>query len=108
MVRAMASTRTPDFTTLARRPSERLAIVGHVRDTATLEETDYLEWKSAYDLSSKPGAAAIARQLIGIAPMHWRVTASNTDGHQEGDIDFHVPTAGGNREPEPSDAQAPT
>ena len=59
----MESTNNPDFTTLARRPSERLAIVAHVRDTSTLEETGYLEWKSAYDLSSKHGAAATARQL---------------------------------------------
>jgi hypothetical protein len=52
----MASMSTPDFTALAKKPSERLAIVAHVRDTATLEEADYLEWKSTYDLSSKPGA----------------------------------------------------
>lgn len=63
----MASTSASDFTTLARRPRERLAIVEHVRDTPTLEEADYLEWKSAYDLSTKTGAVAIARQLIGMA-----------------------------------------
>ena len=67
MGRAMASASTPDFTTLARRPSERLAIVEHVRDSQALEETDYLEWKSAYDLSTKAGAVLIARQLIGMA-----------------------------------------
>jgi hypothetical protein len=25
-----------------------------------------------------------------IVLVHWRMTASNTDGHQEGDIDFRV------------------
>ena len=62
-----AGSSAPDFSAPARRPSERLAIVEFVASTATLEETDYLEWKSAYDLTTKPGAAAIARQLIGFA-----------------------------------------
>lgn len=76
----MASTSTPDFTTLARRPSERLAIVAHVRDTPTLEENDHLEWKSAYDLSSKPGAAAIGRQLIGMANRDFARAERNAEG----------------------------
>lgn len=80
MGRAMASASTPDFTTLARRPSERLAIVTHVRDSQALEETDYLEWKSAYDLSSKPGAAATARQLIGMANRDFAQAERHADG----------------------------
>ena len=63
----MSDPTVPDFSRLARKPSERLAIVRHVRETASLEEADYLEWKSAYDLSTKPGAASTARQLIGMA-----------------------------------------
>ncbi|MGD0454370.1 MAG: ATP-binding protein [Solirubrobacteraceae bacterium] len=80
MRRAMASASTPDFTTLARRPSERLAIVAHVRDSRTVEETDYLEWKSAYDLSSKPGAAATARQLIGMANRDFAQAERHAEG----------------------------
>jgi hypothetical protein len=76
----MASPNTPDFTTLARKPSELLAIVKHVRDTPTLEETDYLEWKSAYDLSSKPDAAATARQLIGMANRDFAQAERHADG----------------------------
>ena len=76
----MASTSTPDFSTLARRPSERLAIVKHVRDTPTLEETDYLEWKSAYDLTSKPGAVATARQLIGMANRDFAQAERHAEG----------------------------
>jgi hypothetical protein len=67
MVRVMTHASDPDFTSLARRPTERLKIVEHVRDTLTLEETDYLEWKSEYDLSTKVGAVLTARQLIGMA-----------------------------------------
>lgn len=81
MGRDMASTSTTDFTTLARRPSERLAIVAHVRDTPTLEETDYLEWKSTYDLSSKPGAATTARQLIGMANRDFAQAERHAEGN---------------------------
>lgn len=76
----MASTSAPDFTTLARKPSELLAIVSYVRDTPTLEETDYLEWKSAYDLSSKPDAAATARQLIGMANRDLALAERHAEG----------------------------
>ena len=77
---AMTSTSAPDFTTLARKPSELLAIVTYVRDTPTLEENDYLEWKSAYDLSSKPGAAATARQLIGMANRDFAQAERHAEG----------------------------
>jgi Putative DNA-binding domain len=80
MGRAMADADAPDFITLARRPSERLAIASHVRDAPTLEETDYLEWKSAYDLSSKPGAAAIARQFIGMANRDFAQAERHAEG----------------------------
>jgi predicted HTH transcriptional regulator len=70
----------PDFTTLARRPSERLAIVEHVRDTPALEETDYLECKSAYDLTTRPGAAATARQLIGMANRDFAQVERHVEG----------------------------
>jgi hypothetical protein len=80
MGRAMTSTSDPDFTTLARKPSALLAIIKYVRNTPTLEETDYLEWKSAYDLSSKTGAAATARQLIGMANRDFAQTERHAEG----------------------------
>lgn len=76
----MTSTSAPDFTTLARKLSELLAIIKYVRDTPTLEETDYLEWKSAYDLSSKTGAAATARQLIGMANRDFAQVERHAEG----------------------------
>jgi hypothetical protein len=71
----------PDFTQLARRPSERLAIVAYVHGTANLQETEYLEWKSAYDLSKRPGAAATARQMIGMANRDDASAARHAEGH---------------------------
>jgi hypothetical protein len=72
---------TPDFTHLALKPSEHLAIVEYVHQTASLQETDYLEWKSGYDLSKRPGAAATARQLIGMANRDAAHAARHADGH---------------------------
>jgi hypothetical protein len=55
----------------------------------------------------EPLLLALAPSMAGkTVPVRWRVTASNTDGHQEGDIDFHVPASSG--APEPSEAQART
>lgn len=63
----MTEPQTPDFSVLARRPSERLIIVEYILGTANLQETDYLEWKTGYDLKTRPGAASTAKQLIGMA-----------------------------------------
>ena len=71
----------PDFSRLARRPTERLAVVQHVLQTAGLQETDYLEWKTGYDLSTNPGAAATARHLIGFANRDRAQAARHADGH---------------------------
>ncbi len=76
----MTGTDAPDFTTLARRPSERLAIVAHVRDTLTLEETDFLEWKSAYDLSTKSDAAKTSKALIGMANRDFAQAERHAEG----------------------------
>ena len=71
----------PDFTHLARRPSERLAIVEYVLHTPNLHETDYLEWKSGYDLAKKPGAAATSKHLIGFANRDLVQAARHADGY---------------------------
>ena len=57
----------------------------------------------------EPLLLALAPGMAGqLVPVHWRVTASNADGHQEGDIDFHVPAPASSGAPEPSEAQART
>ncbi len=71
----------PDFTKLARRPTERLAVVQHVLSTPILQETDYLEWKTGYDLSTKPGAAAAAKHLIGFANRDFGQAGRHAGGH---------------------------
>ena len=72
---------SPDFSRFARKPSERVAIVEHVYTTPDLQETDYLEWKAGYDLSKRPGAAATARQLIGMANRDAAHAIRHADGH---------------------------
>jgi hypothetical protein len=52
---------------VARRPSDRKALVEYIEATANLQETDWLEWKSGYDLTTSTGRAATARQIIGFA-----------------------------------------
>jgi hypothetical protein len=39
-------------------------------------------------------------------PVHWRVTTSSTDGHQEGDLILRVPGGAAASEPEAAEAQA--
>jgi len=63
----MTAFSAPDFQRPIRRPSERLALVEYVAATPNLQENEHLEWKSGYDLSTKLGAAKLAKQLIGFA-----------------------------------------
>lgn len=65
----------------ARGPLERRAVVEYVLNTPELQETDYLEWKSGYDLSTRPGAAATAKQLIGFANRDESQAARHMGGH---------------------------
>jgi hypothetical protein len=60
----------------------------------------------------EPLLLALAPFVAGTTiPVHWRVTASNTNGHQEGDIEFRVlrPETS-NEEPrsQPTETQAKT
>jgi Putative DNA-binding domain len=48
-----------------RRPSERLALVEYIAASPTLQENEHLEWKSGFDLSRRPDAGKVAKQLIG-------------------------------------------
>jgi hypothetical protein len=77
----MSETPAPDFTRFARRPSERVAIVEYIYATPSLQEADYLEWKTGYDLSKRPGAAATARQLVGMANRDTAHAMRHADGH---------------------------
>lgn len=49
--------------------------------TSWLQETDYLEWKTRYDLSTRPGAAAASKHLIGFANRDFAQAARRADGH---------------------------
>ena len=77
----MSAPPVPDLSKLARKPSERLAIVTYVHGTPGLQETEHLEWKSGYDLSTRPGAAATARQLIGMANRDSARAVTHAEGH---------------------------
>src|SRR3954452_24898125 len=57
----------PGDSVVARRPSDRKALVEYIEATANLQETDWLEWKSGYDLTTPTGRASTARQIIGFA-----------------------------------------
>ncbi len=58
-----------------------MAIVEHVLNTPGLQETVYLEWKTGYDLSTNPGAAATGKHLIGFANRDRAQGARHADGH---------------------------
>jgi hypothetical protein len=70
----------PDFSKLARRPSERAAIVEYIRSAPALQETDFLEWKTAYDLSTKPGRAATSKHLIAFANRDFAQAERSAEG----------------------------
>ncbi len=75
------SSTSPDFTRLARRATERLAVVQFVLQTEGLQETDYLEWKTGYDLSKNSGAAATGKHLVGFANRDFAQAARHADGY---------------------------
>jgi hypothetical protein len=55
-----------DLTRPARAHSERLAVVQAVAAAPTFEqETDWIEWKSALDVSTPEGAFKVARTILG-------------------------------------------
>lgn len=72
----------PGSVTPARRPSDRRAVVEYVYDVAHgLQETDWLEWKSRYDLTKGAGRAATAKQILGFANRTPDVAARNAGGY---------------------------
>jgi hypothetical protein len=72
---------TPAFAELASDDIGRLAVVRHVLETEHLQETDFLEWKSGYDLSANPGAVATAKHLIGFANRDFAQAERHAGGH---------------------------
>lgn len=70
-----------DWSKAARRPLERRAIVEWILQEATdSAESDYLEWKTGYDLTGVPGRLATARQVIGLANRHPDRAARHVEG----------------------------
>ena len=71
----------PDWSRAARRPSEREEIVDYIfAATSTPSETQWLEWKTDYDLTAVSGRLAVARQLIGFANRHPDRAAQHAEG----------------------------
>lgn len=59
-----------DTARVARKPSERVAIVRYVYETKEAIEPDWLEWKSAYDLSETRYRAPAAKHILAFANRH--------------------------------------
>lgn len=74
-------TEVPGQLSVARRPSDRQALVEYIEATANLQETAWLEWKSAYDLTTASGQASTAKHIIGFANRMPDVAARYADGH---------------------------
>jgi hypothetical protein len=71
----------PDWTKAARRPSEHEEIVAFVLNArGAIPETDWLEWKTDYDLTRVPGRLAVARQIIGFANRHPDRASQHAEG----------------------------
>lgn len=77
----MASTPPAPDLTKRLRARERVTLVDYIHGTPKLQETDYLEWKSYYDLSTKPGAASASRHLIGFGNREPGRAARVFEGH---------------------------
>lgn len=60
----------PDSARVARKLSERKAIVRYVYETKEAIEADWLEWKSAYDLSETRYRAPAAKHMLAFANRH--------------------------------------
>lgn len=73
---------TPDFTRAARRPSERRAIVEHVLASGPgTIETDYLEWKSSFDLGETKYRAATAKHILAFVNRDPARAKRNAEGY---------------------------
>jgi hypothetical protein len=46
---------------------EAAAVVGAVLPASPADELDWIEWKSTFDLSSKPVQGTLARHILGMA-----------------------------------------
>lgn len=71
----------PDLTRPLARPRDRLALVEFVHGSPGLQETDYLEWKTGYDLSKRPDAAKTAKHLLGFANRAVAAASRHCGGH---------------------------
>lgn len=78
---AMASSPPAPDLTKRLRARERATLVEYIVGAPMVQETDYLEWKSFYDLSTKPGAASTSRHLIGFGNREPSRAARVFDGY---------------------------
>lgn len=70
----------PGLTRAIRGPVERLALVQYIRDSPSLQEKDWVEWKTGYDLTGKPGRASVAKHLIGFSNRDPSAESLTSDG----------------------------
>ena len=66
---------------VARRPSERKALVEYIAASVGEQETDWLEWKRGYDLTTPKGRASTAKHLLGFANRMPQDAARHAGGH---------------------------
>lgn len=71
----------PDFARPLTQPRDRLELVEFVHESPGLQETDYLEWKTGYDLAKRPDAAKTAKHLIGFANRTVAAASRHCCGH---------------------------
>ena len=65
---------------VARKPSERKAIVRYVYETKEAIESDWLEWKSEFDLSETRYRGPAAKHILAFANRHPDKAARNAGG----------------------------
>lgn len=71
----------PNWHKDAKKPSELNAIVQSIAEDPNSQESDFIEWKSGYDLSTRFYAAKTAKQLIGFANREPKKASRFLDGH---------------------------
>src|SRR3954468_12355350 len=69
-----------DTSRVARKPSERKAIVRYVYETKEPIESDWLEWKSEFDLAETRYRGPAAKHILAFANRHPDKAARNAGG----------------------------
>ncbi len=64
-----------------RSPVDRRALVQYIRDSSAPQEKDWVEWKTGYDLTRRPGRASVAKHLIGFANRDPSTASQTSEGY---------------------------